>query len=263
MATANSTKTDLYALFDYVQNTQIVHPKEVLIETLRNFFEEDSYYHYSRDEFGFPNTPDHTNLPNDAGLNDDVTTRVYIGEYYRYDVRYYPSILVRSAGTTRKPISMSRNKGLVKTTHVRYIDGYGNETIITTPSYYSLSGAWEGTVAIDVETRSLRSRDELVELVSILVDDQSLDDLTHAGVFIKNTRVDAPSEEEDRNDKIFKQSISLDIRTEWNRHIPINSVVDAINICVDFGDVRDHPPEIAPNLRITTALEFIQQLSTL
>jgi len=46
MATINTFKTDLYNLYNYSQNTAIVHPKEILIETLREVFSEDSYYHY-------------------------------------------------------------------------------------------------------------------------------------------------------------------------------------------------------------------------
>ena len=121
MGTANTFKTDLYALHNYVQNTMLIHPKELMIEMLREFFSRDSYYHYVRDAWGFPLTPDHTDLSGDAGLNDDVTTRLYIGEAYRYDINYYPAILVRTGGSKYVPISMGREKGSVQYTTTRFI----------------------------------------------------------------------------------------------------------------------------------------------
>jgi len=259
MATAHSYKTDLYQIFDYVQNTQIVHPKEIFIETLRKFFEEDSYYHYSRDQWGFPNTPDHTDLPLGAGLHDDATTRLYIGEYYRYDVRYYPALLVRHGGSKSVPISMGREKGSVQWRSIRYIDGYGNETILSTPSHYIQAGAWEGSVIVDIESRSLRARDELAEIVSLFFVDAAYESLYKAGVVIKSgsPSVGPPSEEDDRNDKLFKKSITFEIRSEWRRHLPIDNVVDAINICTDIGDIRQTPPRIAPNMRIITEIDLV------
>jgi len=62
MGTANSFKSDLYAIYHYVQQTMLVHPKEVLIQTLRDLFSQDSYYHYVRDEWGFPKVTDHTDI---------------------------------------------------------------------------------------------------------------------------------------------------------------------------------------------------------
>lgn len=263
MGTGTLFKTDLYGLFDYVQNTNIVAPKELFIETLRNFFAEDSYYHYVKDEWGFPKVTDHTNLPKSAGVEDDTTTRLYIGEMYRYDVTYYPSILVRHTGGNSVPISMSRNKGTVQWEATRYIDGYGHETIIRSPSYYVQSGAWEGSLAIDIKARSMRARDELAEIVSVFFVDAAFEDLYKAGVVIKSgfPKVGSPSEEDDRNDKLFTVTVDFSIRTEWRRQIPIQNVVDAINICVELGYLQTEPELIAPNIGITTSVDVIEAYS--
>jgi hypothetical protein len=260
MGTGNTFKTDLYSLFDYYQNTIIVHPKELFIETLREFFSHDSYYHYVRDEWGFPKTPDHTDLSLDAGLNDDQTTRLYIGESYRHDTRYYPALIVKSGGSRSVPISINRDKNVVKWQSTRFVDGYGNESIINTPSCFVRSGAWEGTIIVDVESRSPRSRDELVELVTVPFIDLRMEDAMVAGVTVMKTDIQAPSEIDDRNDKIYKQSISFTIRSEWHREIPVNSVIDVIMICVDIGNLQTTPPELAPNLRIVTNVEFVNSL---
>lgn len=264
MATGSAFKTDLYSLFGYYQNTMIVHPKEMFIETLRQWFSQDSYYHYTADEFGFPKTPDQTNLELGAGLYDDSTTRIFIGEYYRLDTRFYPSILVKMQGSKYVPISMSRNKGFVQWRNVVYTDGYGNETILSTPDYFSLSGAWEGNIAVDVTARSMRARDELVELLSILFTDLRFEDMQVAGIFIKGgANIGAPTEMDDRNDHLFKQSVSFEVRTEWERRIPISSVIDAINVCVDIGNIQTNPGVFADNIKISTLVDFTDNLIAL
>ena len=263
MGTANTFGSDLYALYKLVQNTMLVHPKELFIEILREEFNNDSFYHYVRDEWGFPKTPDHTDLEPEAGINDDVTSRLFIGEPYRYDVDFYPAILVRTGGSRYVPISMNRERGSVQYATTRFIDGYGNESFVSTPSHFIHAGAWEGTINIDVHTRDPRSRDDLVQLVSIIFTDIRFEDMLTSGVFIKTTSVSAPSETDDGNNKIFKQTISFDIRTEWRRHIPVLSTVDVINFCIDFGNLETTPPDIAPNMRIVTSFELIDALSDL
>src|ERR1017187_9720355 len=110
MGTLNFTKTDLYNLHNYVQQTMISFPKELFIETLRAFFKDDSYYRYQADQYGFPKVPDHTNMPADAGLENNLTTRLFIGEPYRQDMIFYPSLLVRNGGSKSVPLSMSRDQ---------------------------------------------------------------------------------------------------------------------------------------------------------
>lgn len=263
MATGNTYQTDLYGLFGYWQNSLIIHPKEIVIETLRKFFSEDSYYHYVKDEFGFPKTPDHAGLPNDAGYNDDSTTRVFIGEQFRYDIRYYPSILVKHQGGKSVPLSFSRNKGSVQYKSVRYVDGYGNETLISTPDYFYRSGSWEGNLSISVEARSPKERDELVELVNILFVDLKVEDLFVAGLIVKGVSTGSPSEADDRNDKIYKQEVTLDIRSDWEQRTYVTNIIDAINICVDFGHIEETPYDLAPNLSISTLIEFVDTINNL
>jgi hypothetical protein len=241
----------------------ITFPKELFIETMREYFSQDSYYHYVRDPWGYPLTPDHTDLDPQAGLHDDITTRLYIGEMNRFDPIFYPALIVRSAGSRYVPISMNREKGSVQWKAVKYVDGYGNEKIFSTPSHFIQAGAWEGQITIEAISRALRSRDELVQIVSLAFVDEVFDDMKNSGVLIKGVSVGGPTDGEDRNDKLFRQTISFDIRGEWRRHIPVENLVDAINICVDFGNVATNPPQIATNLNISTSVQLIQALQDL
>ena len=95
MATNNFFRSDLPKLHSIVQNAMTLYPKELVIATLRDFFSRDHYYHYAHDHWGFPQTPDHTNLPPFAGFDNDITTRVNIIEFYRFDIISCKSIYSR------------------------------------------------------------------------------------------------------------------------------------------------------------------------
>lgn len=258
MGTGNINKTDLYHINNIVQNTMLSHAKEVFTETLRDVFSNDSYFHYVRDAWGFPNTPDLTDVDSSAGLHDDVTTRIFIGEAFRYNMTYYPAILIRGGSFRYVPISMSRNEELVHYKVIRIVDGYGNEKLYSMPDYFDLAGAWEGQITIDILAGDLQARDELADLVSGIITIARFHEFKKSGVFIKPINISSPTESDDVNDKIYKVSITCDVRTEWRQQIPINSVVDSINFCIDFGDLTKSDPVFAANLEIKTALDFIK-----
>jgi len=236
-----------------------LYPKELVVATLRAFFEKDTYYHYVHDHFGFPKTPDHTDLPIDAGYHDNITTRVFIGESYRFDVVYYPAIIVRHGGSTSVPISINRETSGVKWGDLVYEDGYGNIKTFPSPQYFIFAGAWEGSMNIDIMARDLRTRDDLVDLISLLFVDVAFNDLQRAGLIVKGVSSGAPTETDDRNDHIFKQTVTLQIRSEWRRQIPVDNIIEIINFSVDFPI----SPPIAANLTINTSETLMEILEKL
>jgi hypothetical protein len=262
MATNNFFRSDLPSIHNMVQNSMTLFPKELVIATLRDFFSRDSYYGYRHDHFGYPQTPDHTNMSQDAGFHDNVTTRLFIGESYRFDVIYYPAIIVRHGGGASVPISINRERGVVKWDYTVFEDGYGNQKLFPTPSFFLFAGAFEGTLNVDIMTRDLRARDDLVDLVLNLFIDVAFDDLVKSGLVIKNASSGPPTEVLDRNDQLFRQTVTLQFRNEWHRHIPINNIIDIINLSVEFGSINP-PGPIAPNLTIKLSeniTEIINQL---
>lgn len=257
MGTGSIVRTDLYAIHNIVQNTMMSYAKELFIETLREEFSKDSYYHYVRDRWGHAKTPDLTDVPIEAGLHDDVTTRLFIGEAFRYDMKFYPAILVRAGGFKYVPISMSRNEGVIKYRSLRVLDGYGNEKIFSTPSHFALAGAWEGNVTVDILAGDIIARDELAGIVSGILNITNFKSMQNAGVVVKPTSLGSPSEADDYKDKIYKISVSCDVRTEWAQNIPIDSVVEAIGFCIEFGSINQNLQTIAPNLEVHSIVELI------
>lgn len=269
MSSNNFFKSDLMSLHNIVQASMILYPKEIIIATLRDYFSHDSYYHYARDAYGFANTTDHTDLPPGADLpsyfnanganQDGLSTRLFIGENYRFDGIYYPAILVKNGGSRSVPISFNREQGSIQYQDLIYEDGYGNQTIVHKPAYFITAGCWEGTVIIDVMTRSLRARDDLVEAIAMCFTEVTFDTLVDIGLIIKPLSIGAASESDDRNDKLFRQTISLDIRTEWRRLIPIASTIDAILFSAYFSNLSNNSP-VANNLTINTEANLLDTI---
>jgi len=263
MVTGNFFKSDLYKIHDIVQNSMTLYPKELVIATLRDFFSNDSYYHYVHDLWGFPQTPDYTDLPEDSGFHDNITTRLFIGESYRFDIIYYPAITVRHGGSASVPISINREVNSVKWDNMVFEDGYGNIKTFMVPSYFIFAGAWEGSINIEVMARDLRARDDLVDLVSLLFVDIAFNDLYKSGLIVKGVSSGAPTETDDRNDKLFRQTITLQIRSEWRRHVPINSVIEIINTSIEFQRTTPTLGPVDPNLTINTTQTLAQLLAKL
>jgi len=263
MATNNFYRSDLNGIHNVVQNSMILYPKELVIATLRDFFSRDSYYHYAHDLWGYPQTPDHTNLPQDVGYTDNITTRVFIGESYRFDVIYYPAIIVRHGGSTSVPISMNRETGVVKYGNLVLQDGYGNIRTFAVPQFFLFAGAWEGSINIDIMARDLRARDDLVDLVSLLFVDIAFNDLQKSGLIVKNVSAGATTERDDRNDHLFVQTVTLQIRSDWHRHIPITNIIDIINLSVEFGRIDPPPGTVAPNLTINISENIVDVMTNL
>jgi hypothetical protein len=242
----STNKTDLYSIFNMAQNTQITYVKQAIIGTIRDVFSLDSYYCYRSDPWGYPLTVDNTDLPPDAGINDSSTTRVFISESNRFEVIYYPAILVKSGGTSSVPISFNRNKENILFDTTIVSDGY-NEKIYTTPIASITTGAWEGSITVEVQGLGMRERDDITEIISAICADWRHDDLRRAGVLIKKISVGAPSEKEDRNNKLFTQTITLEVRSEWRREIPIDNIIDIISFCVEFGHTNTKTGEFIPD----------------
>jgi hypothetical protein len=273
MGSNNFFKSNIMSLHNVVQGSMLVYPKETIIATLRDLFSKDDYYHYSKDQWGFANTTDHTDLVPGADLptmhnkygstQEGLSTRLFIGENYRYDGIYYPAVLVKNGGTKYIPISINREQDSVQYEDIIFEDGYGNQTTVHKPVSFITAGVWEGSIVIDVLSRSLRARDDIVETIAMCFAEFSPDTLYDIGIIVKPPSISAPSESDDRNDKLFRQSITLDIRTEWRREIPISNIIDIIFFTVTFEDLNSPNYPVPPNITINTDVSITDILLNL
>jgi hypothetical protein len=144
-----------------------------------------------------------------------------------------------------------------------YEDGYGNQTKVKMPKAYITAGVWEGTISIDIMSRSLRARDDLIQAISMFFTDISFESLHQVGMVVRPLSVGSTSEVDDRADKVFRQTITLDIRTEWRREVPIQTIVDSILFTVNFQNLSNPNSVPAANLTINTQVSLTDMLLNL
>lgn len=227
--------TDIFNLENVVQQTGVVHGKNILIDTLRDIFSRDREFKYVADVFGFPKTPSHLGLDPAAGLDDSTTTRIFIGSTYRYDIKFNPSIIVKNTGSRYVPISFNQNLlGIINRKEI-ITDGYGNSSVIYSPAYHTLVGAWDQTFEVKIIAENEVDREELADIVQVALMGTRRLDLQTAGLFIKSLSTSGENEEPYSNDRLYMMSINLDTRSEWKVHIPINDIVERIGVCLTFN----------------------------
>lgn len=223
--------SDLFALGNFVQQTCVSQGKSLIIDALRENFKKDSFYAYRTDAFGFPLIRDMTDLPPDIG--DPRTTRIAIGDIYPLQTRFYPSINVRYSSGRYIPVSFNQNL----TTKYRVdlvVDGYGEQSLIKVPTHRVVAGAWDHTLEVIIATQSIPDREEITDIVAGFLMGQIRQELYEAGLFIRSISIGAEREEDYVNDKIYIQSITIECRGEFRRHIPLNSLIETINFCFNY-----------------------------
>lgn len=232
MATGFRVYSDLFDIANFVQQTAVSQGKNLIIDALREHFRKDTFYRYTTDAFGFPLTPDLTDLPPD--IQEERTTRIYIGDIYRFDKRFWPSITVRHSSGRYKPVSFNQNH----TTRYRLdlvLDGYGGKSYIRVPTHLVIAGAWEQTFEVLVAAESTPDREELSDIVSGFFQGVVRNELTRAGLFVRGVSIGGEREEDWGNEKVYVQSINLECYSEWRREIPIENLVETINFCFNYG----------------------------
>jgi hypothetical protein len=245
--------SDIFNLENIVQQTGVVHGKNLLIDMLRDIFRQDRYFKYVDDVFGFPLTPSHLGLDPDAGLDDEETTRIFIGSTYRYDIKFNPSIIVKNTSSRYVPISFNQNLLGVINQHELLVDGYGNSTEIYTPAYYTLVGAWDQTFEVKIVAENEADREELADIVQATLIGTRRLELQRAGLFIKSISTGGEAEEKYANDFLYMISISLNTRSEWKVHIPISSTMERIAVCLTFKTIDGSSSDgLTINQQITT-----------
>jgi hypothetical protein len=233
MATGHRVYSDLFDLSNFVRQVAVYQGKNLLIDALREYFRQDLFYQYRTDSFGFPLTPDLTEMPPD--IQDQRSTRILIGDTYRYETRFLPAIGIKHTSSRTYHISMNQNFYTTKYRLDLILDGYGNESYIRTPTHHVIAGAWDNSFEVTIATEAIPDREELVDIVASFLIGKARQELTEAGLFIRNVSIGGEREEEWANDKVYIQTISVETYSEWRREIPIENIIEIINFCFKYG----------------------------
>lgn len=221
-----------------IQQTCVVQPKNLLLDVLRNHFSNDNIFTYRRDQYGFPKTRDLTGID----IDSEETTKILISDIYRYEVKFYPAIVVKNSGGRYVPISFNQNatykyrKDIVE-------NNYGMQVEQSTPTHRVYSGAWELTFDISIYSESQSELEELVDITSLLLQYVSWNELRANGLFIKELSLSGESAEPYANDYVYNQTLSLSTRSEWRVEIPIDNIIE--KLVFYFDSVKTPVPGVA------------------
>jgi hypothetical protein len=229
--------SDIWSNEHIIQSVGVVASKNILVDLLRDVFRNDREYQYVDDVFGFPKTPSNLGLDPAAGIEDEETTRIMIGSTYRYDVKFYPALTIKNTATRYVPVSFNQDYMGVMYRKEILMDGYGNNTTISTPAYHTLVGAWDQTFEVKVTAESEIDREEITDIVQTVLMGSRRLELQDAGLFIKTLSTSGESEEPYANGYLYSTSISLETRSEWKIHIPISNVVERIGFLLQLGNI--------------------------
>ena len=211
-----------------VQQTAIVHPKTLLIDGLRKVFRQDSIFTYRDDDFGYPITPDQTGVDVDS----DATTKILISDAYRYEVKFFPAIVVKSSGGSYKPISFNQN--MTYKHRADYItNDFGSTRKVMTPTHRVYAGRWELGFEVGIYSESQSELEELVDITSLALQYVLWNELRANGLFINQVRIGAESAEPYANDYVYNTAISLSTLSEWRVEIPIENIVEKVAFSIE------------------------------
>lgn len=250
--------SDIFSNENIVQTVGVVASKNLLIDLLREVFRNDREYQYVDDVFGFPKTPSNLGLDPAAGIEDEETTRIMIGSTYRNDVKFYPAITVKNTSTRYVPISFNQDWMGVMYRKELLMDGYGNNTIISTPAYNTLVGAWDQTFEVKITAESEIDREELTDIVQTVLMSTRRQELQDAGLFIKTLSTSGEIEEPYANAYLYSTAISLETRSEFKIHIPISNLVERIGMYIQIGNTEtdEYVDSLKINVQLTQADEL-------
>jgi hypothetical protein len=221
-----------------IQQVCITQPKNLLIDVLRKYFANDAIYTYRMDEYGFPLTRDLTGIEVDS----EETTQILISDIFRYEVKFYPAIIVKNGGGQYKPISFNQNSTF-RYRIDREEDAAGFVTETKVPSHRVYAGAWNMNYDITIYSESQAELEELVDIVTMLLQYVAWNELRANGLFINNLSIGGENAEPYANDYVYNQTISLTTYSEWRVEIPLDNIIE--KLIFYFDSVRTPIPGVA------------------
>lgn len=252
--------SDIFRLENINQNVGVAFTKNIIIDHLRNIFKQDRFYKYRDDMFGFPLVGDLTGET--AEIAEEDTTRIFIGSLNKYEISFTPAIFVSNKSLSYEPISFNQNLEEViytKQSALTYsptdpdarADGYVvSETRV--PSHKVFTGAWKVSVNVKVISESSSDLEEIADICNLAFQGPRRLELQREGVFIRGLSTTGENKRAYLNDGLYTTDITLDIRTEWKIHIPINNLLERIALYIVLTDENEDSIDgLVINNRIT------------
>lgn len=235
--------SDIFRLENINQTVGVAFAKNLIIDHLRDVFSQDRFYKYRSDMFGYPLVGDLTDETSD--IDEEDTTRIFIGSLNKYEISFVPGIFVSSKSLRYEPISFNQNLENIlyqqeyaltyDPENATRADGYV-ASVYKTPSHKEFVGAWSQQIEVRVVTQSPNDMEELADICAVTLQGHRRLALQQEGVFIKSISASGESSRKYSNDNLYVTNITIDARTEWKIHIPINNLFERIALYVILDD---------------------------
>lgn len=242
--TAFIANSDIYVLDKIVQNTAMEAGRNLIIDQLREGFARDRMYRWVPDDWGFGKTPPGIGLPPNAGMDDDTSTRLYIGAQYKNAASFLPAIIVKQNSLQYKAVSFNQNKWDLEYGTVPVMDDTGLISYVSAPVSYSFVGLWESDFEIKILSRSLVDTTRLHDIIIVMLQSTYRYVLQQSGLFIKEIRSSGEQAETyGGNDPYYFSTITFGTLSEWRRRIPLSNSIERVQVCLDLDIIEtDIPP---------------------
>jgi len=227
-------KSSIESRNDVLYNTLVVDSKDILIQSLREWFMNDNIYTYREDEFGFPLLPpaelvDGTSTGREGIIWGETSTRIIITDDYRFKSRFFPAITVTDNGGSNYEISFNQELSCVKY-KVEDIVREGKVVQRRVPSHALFAGSWKQNYAINIIAEDHPTRKRLKDIVAILLTNVLRNTLLERGIFVEKVNFGGDREDQVKNNYYYYSTINVDLYSEWRREIPITMLVEAISV---------------------------------
>lgn len=228
--------SNFYEDQNIIQQVCITQPKNLIIDSLRSRFAKDNVFTYRTDDYGFPLTPDLTGVSTDSSL----TTQILISDSFRYDVKFYPNIVIKSGGGSYKPLSFNQN-GTIKYRKDYYDDSFGIRRFLNTPTHRVYAGMWDMNFEVIISTEDTPTLQRLVDIVSLELQYGSWNKLRENGLFIKSLNISSEAQEPYANDYVYSTTISISTYSEWRVEIPLENIIEKLVFYFDSVKTPSDP----------------------
>jgi len=234
---------------DVLYNTLVVDSKDILIQSLREWFMHDNIYTYKQDEFGFPLLPpaslvDGGSAGREGIIWGETSTKIIITDDYRFQSRFFPAITISDNGGSNYEISFNQELSCVKYM-VEDVVREGRIIQRRVPSHVLFAGSWKQNYSINIIAEDHPTRKRLKDIVAILLMNVLRNTLLERGIFIEKMSFGGDREEDFKNGYYYYATINVDLYSEWRREIPVTMLVEAISVSSSLLAAALHPQDIA------------------
>lgn len=187
----------------------------------------------------FKNHPLYTYVPREDSQGPDFQlTKIVIVDKYTEDALLLPCLTMSFNSASTKWIQFSQTpfNTVLKPQMNRDGSIKRDERGRMIPSHYEYTGAYDGQVSFLISAQDTIEREELCNLLHVLLVENLRDRLYRDGIFIKTVSTGGQSEVPYRNDNIYQATVSADFYSEWRRKIPVGDTLKSIGFNMNIDD---------------------------